>query len=401
MREVAIIGVGMHKFGKFPDEGLKDLGRVAAWNAIHDANIDAHDIQAAFVGNAAAGLLTGQEMVRGQVILNDAGLFNIPVTNVEGACASALIALREAWVWVGSGMCDVVLALGVEKMYVDDTAKSLAALSAATDMDAVGSIGYQFSGGYAQGIQQNMRRYGWTREDLALVAVKNKYNGSLNPYAQYQKPTTVEEVLNSRVVAYPVTLFMTAPIGDGAAAAIVCPKEMASKFTSKPPIVIKAMAMHSAPFRDYRAPLREPDPNRREVPSLSAREAYETAGIGPDDVDLAEVHDAMTPAELSTYASLGFCKPGEGNILIREGRTSLTGDIPVNTSGGLSARGHPIGATGLAQAAEIVWQLRGEAGPRQIPGKSGKGPRIGLIENNGGTVGQGAAVSTVSIFMRE
>jgi acetyl-CoA acetyltransferase len=194
---------------------------------------------------------------------------------------------------------------------------------------------------------------------------------------------------------------MTAPIGDGAAAAIICSKEMASKFTSKPPIIIKAMAMHSPTFRDYRLPPREPDPDRREIASLSAREAYKTVGIGPDDVDLAEVHDAMTPAELSTYASLGFCKPGEGNILIREGRTSLTGDIPVNTSGGLSARGHPIGATGLAQAAEIVWQLRGEAGPRQIPGKSGKGPRIGLIENNGGTVGQGAAVSTVSIFMRE
>jgi len=401
MREVAIIGVGMHKFGKFPNESLKDLGRVAVWNAIHDANIEAHDIQTAYVGNAGAGLLTGQECVRGQVILNDACIFSVPVTNVEGACASGLIALREAWIAVGSGMYDVALALGVEKMYIDDTAKVLQVLGAGTDMESVGSIGYQFSGGYAQGIQQNMRRYGWTREDLALVAVKNKYNGARNPYAQFQKETTVEEVLNSRVVAYPVTIFMTAPIGDGAAAAIICPKEMASKFTSKPPIIIKAMAMHSPGFRDYRLPPREPDTTKREVSSLSAREAYETVGIGPDDVELAEVHDAMTPAELSTYASLGFCKPGEGNILVREGRTSLTGDIPVNTSGGLSARGHPIGATGLAQAAEIVWQLRGEAGPRQIPGKSGKGPRIGLIENNGGTVGSGAAVSTVSIFMRD
>ncbi len=397
MREVAIIGVGMHRFGKFPEESLKDLGRVAVWNAIHDANINPRDIQTAYVGNAAAGLLVGQEMIRGQVILRDAAIFDIPITNVEGACASALLALREAWVWVGSGMVDVALALGVEKMYVEDTAKSLAALSAATDMESVGSIGYQFSGGYAQGIQRSMRRYGWTRDDLALVAVKNKYNGARNPYAQFQQETTVEEVLNSRVVAYPVTLFMTAPIGDGAAAAILCPKEMASSYTSKPPIIIKAMACRTAGFVDYRVPPQEPDPNVRQVLSPAAREAYETAGIGPDDVELAEVHDAMTPAELSTYASLGFCKPGEGNILIRESRTSLTGDIPVNTSGGLSARGHPIGATGLAQTAEIVWQLRREAGPRQIPGKSGSGPRIGLIENNGGT----PPTSTVSIFMRE
>ena len=412
MREVVIIGVGMHKCGRFLDESLKDLGRVAAWNAIHDADIDGRDIQAAYVSNNLAGLLTGQEGIRGQIILADAGISGIPIVNVEGACASGVIALREAWIAVGSGICDVALALGVEKMYCSDTSRVIKARASDADVETGSAMGLQFTALYAMSLRKFMKKYGWTQEDFARVTVKNRYHGSLNPYAQYQTPVTVEEVLNSRLVAYPLTLYMCSSIGDGAAAAILCAKEVAHNYTRKPLVSIAASQLRTAPFRD---PNQKKDDIKDTMPphiedglpykdlyaqAGVAREAYEKAGIGPEDIEVAEVHDAMAPGEMMRCIALGFYKAEDAPSWIREGRTTSTGQLPVNTSGGLSSRGHPIGATGLAQISEMVWQLRDEAGPRQVRGKSKGGPKVALVQNSGGYAPSGTAAMTVTILKR-
>ncbi|MFH1169739.1 MAG: beta-ketoacyl synthase N-terminal-like domain-containing protein, partial [Chloroflexota bacterium] len=244
-REVCIIGVGMHKFGKFPSEGLKDLTKVAVWNAIHDAGIDASKIEAAYFANVLGGLTTGQEAIRGQVVLRDAGFEGLPVVNVEGACASGTIAIREAMIAIASGLYDVVLAAGAEKLYLDDTARSIKAMQANTDIELMGGIGFQFPGSYAMSLRKYMKKYGWTQKHFAEVAAKNKYNGSLNPNAQYQKAMTVDEVLNSRLIAWPLTLYMCSTMADGAAAAVVCSREVADKISKRHPITIAGCALRS------------------------------------------------------------------------------------------------------------------------------------------------------------
>ncbi|MDD5081935.1 MAG: thiolase family protein [Dehalococcoidales bacterium] len=389
-REVCIIGVGMHKFGKFLDKSLKDLTRVAVWNAIHDAGIDAKQIEAAYFSNVLAGLITGQESIRGQVFLRDAGFEGLPIVNVEGACASGAIALREAMITVGAGVYDMVLAVGAEKLYLDDTARSIAAMAANTDVEFMAGLGFQFTGSYAMTLRKYMQQYGWTQEHFARVASKNKYNGSLNPYAQYQKPMSVEEILSSRVIAWPLTLYMCATMGDGAAAAIVCSQEMARKIGGKLPVTIATCCLRSGEVTGE-------DDGQRGI----AREAYDTAGLGPPDIEVAEVHDAMAPGEMFRIEKLGFCRAEEMGQLIDQGYFSLTGKLPVNTSGGLAARGHPIGATGLAQIAELVWQLRGEAGARQVKGRNSLYPRVGLAQNSGGYVEGSPAALTVTILKRD
>ena len=388
MREVAVIGVGMTNFGKFLDRTLKDMGQEAIWKAIKDANVSPKDIQVVYVGNSLAGLITGQEGVRGQTVTREAGLGGIPVINVENACASASTAFRGASMEIAAGFCDVALALGVEKMFLEDTARSIAALAADSDID-LSRMGMQFTAFYAMNLKRFMKKSAVTREHFAKVVVKNSYNGSLNPYAQHRKPLTMEEVLNSRMVADPLTLYMCSSMADGAAAAILCAKEIAHKYTSKPLVTVAACALRSGMFRYPN------DTTSPETPELTARAAYEQAGIGPEDVNVAEVHDAMAPAELILYETLGFCKPGEAGRMIDEGRTALTGNIPVNPSGGLAAKGHPVGATGLAQVAEIVWQLRGEAGQRQVAN-----PKVGLTENAGGRVEHDNAACCVTILKR-
>ena len=392
MREVAIIGVGMHPFGKFLDKGLRDLAQVAVWEAIKDANVPPKDIQVAYVGNSLAGLITGQEGVRGQVVMRHAGIGGIPVINVENACASASTAFRGAWMEVASGMADVAIALGVEKMFLDDTARSLKALTADAEIE-LAEMGMQFTALYAIAPEYNLKKYmqdyGVTREHFAKVVVKNSHNGSLNPYAQHRRPLSIEDVLTSRMIADPLTLYMCSSMGDGAAAAILCSKEVARRYTDKPLVEVAACALRSGMFRD---------PRESVTPSsvtLTATQAYEQAGVGPEDIDVAEVHDAMAPAELLIYEELGFCGEGEGARLIDEGRTTLAGDKPVNPSGGLAAKGHPVGATGLAQIAEIVWQLRGEADKRQAAS-----PQVGLAQNVGGIVDGDSAAFCVTILKR-
>jgi acetyl-CoA acyltransferase len=388
MRKVVVIGVGLHPFGRYLDKSLSDLGRVAIWNAAEDCGISPADIQVAYVGNSLGGLVTGQEGIRGQVILRDAGLGGIPVINVENACASGTTAFRGAWLEVASGAYDIALALGVEKLYLPKTADSIRILAADSDI-RLRDMGFQFTAHYAMNLRKYMKKYGWTKEHFAKVVEKNSYNASLNPYAQHRTPLTVEQVLKSRLVAEPLHLYMCASMGDGAGAAILCSEDVARKFTRKPPIEVASCALRSGMFKP------PAEASRLNIIALASQYAYEQAGLGPKDVDVAEVHDAMAPAELYHYEELGFCGEGEGARMVEEGRTKITGDIPVNPSGGLAGKGHPVGATGLAQVAEIVWQLRGEAGERQV-----NKPKVGLVQTSGGYVDNDSAAAAIVILKR-
>lgn len=389
-REVCVIGVGMHKFGKFIDKGLKELTRVAVWNAIRDSGVDPKRIQAAYFANVLGGLTTGQEAIRGHVYLREAGFERIPIVNVEGACASGTMALRESMLAVASGLYDVVLAAGAEKLYMDNTAQSIKAMASNTDIETMGGLGFQFTGAYAMSLKKYMKNYGWTREHFAKVAAKNKLNGSLNPNAQYQKPLSVEEILNSRLIAWPLSLYMCSTMADGAAAAIVCAKDVAESVGLKPPVKISACCLQTGQVSPE-------DDGQKSV----AKEAYDMAGCGPEDIELAEVHDAMAPGEMFRLVNLGICRPEDICELIDKEHFSLKGPMPVNTSGGLAARGHPIGATGLAQVAELVWQMRQEAGPRQARGRNNNPyPKIGLAQNSGGYLEGSPAALSVTILTR-
>jgi acetyl-CoA acetyltransferase len=391
MREVAIIGVGAHPTGRFLEKPLKALAYPAIWNALDDAGVSVADVNVAYIGNSLGGLLTGQEGVRGQVVLQHSGLTGIPVVNVENACASAMTALRGAWLEVASGLADVALAVGVEKMNVGDSARSIGALSADSELD-LAEMGMQFTATYAIhpkiNVKSRMQEYGWTASDLAKPAVKNSYNGSLNPLAQHQRRLTIEEIVQSRVIADPLTLLMCSSISDGAAAAVLCSTDLAARFTGKTPVRIASCMLRSGIYR-------LPGDDRPDSATMCAFAAYEKAGIGPEDLDAVELHDAMAPAELILYERLGLCAPGEGPRLIDEHVTTLDGRVPVNPSGGLCSRGHPVGATGLLQVCELVWQMRGEAGSRQIKPR----PKITMAQNQGGLLlGQDSAAYGVTIL---
>ncbi len=391
MRDVAIIGVGAHASGRFRDKALKDLAYPAVWGALEDAGVKAKDINVAYVGNSLGGLLTGQEGIRGQVVLQHSGITGIPIINVENACASAATALRGAWLEVASGAADIALAVGVEKMDVGDNARTIAALSGVSELE-LSEIGMQFTASYAIhpkiNLKSRMDEYGWTAADFAKPAVKNSYNGSLNPLAQHRKPLTIEEVVQSRVIVDPLTLLMCSSISDGAAAAVLCSTDIAAKFTSKTPIRIASCVLQSGVYR-------LPGDKSPDSATTSAFAAYEKAGIGPEDLDAIELHDAMAPAELMLYERLGLCAPGEGPKLIDDKITTLGGKQPVNPSGGLCSRGHPVGATGLLQICELVWQMRGEAGARQIDPL----PKVTMAQNQGGLLlGQDSAVYACTIL---
>lgn len=387
MRDAYVLGVGMSKFGKHLDKSLKDLAYDPIWEAIREAKADPHEIDIVFVGNAYGGILQGQESVRGQVIMREAGITGIPIINVENACASGSTAFYLAQRAVASGQARLALAVGVEKLFCGDTPTSLKALSTSTDVGIEGKMGMLFAGIYAMRFRSYMQKYGVTREQLARVAEKNHLHGSLNPHSQYQKPYSVEDILASREVADPITLLMTCPLGDGAAVALIGTKEMAQQL-GKRPVRIASTVLGSF------------DISGREELSIAARtsrKAYSEAGITAKDIQVAEIHDAVAPIELYLYEELGFCEPGGSGRLIDAGATRFDGRIPVNTSGGLTAKGHPAGATGLAQVAEVVWQMRGEAGKRQIATP----PDIGMTENGGGNMAGETAVVAVNILKGE
>lgn len=388
MRNVIIGGVGMTPFGKFLDSSLKSLSEHAVSAALRDAGVQASDVDQVFFGNAAAGVVTGQEMIRAQASLRNTGLDGTPMFTIENACASGSSALHLARLAVASGQSETALVVGVEKLTHPDKAVSFGAFTKAVDLDepppegVTRGTGSVFMDLYAAKARKWMAATGAGAADFARVVVKSRHAGSLNPHAQFRKVTTVEEVLASRMISDPLTLFMCSSIGDGAAAVFVCSEAFAARHDIRP-VFIRASSVVSA----------KADGVGDVVATRAARAAYEEAGIGPAEVDVAELHDASAPAELIHYENLGFCAPGDAPKLIRSGETDIGGRLSVNPSGGLLSRGHPLGATGVAQIVELTGQLRGTAGARQRPGA-----KVALAENNGGQLAGDSAVALVTIL---
>ena len=386
MRQVHVAGIGMTRFAKQPDRSLKGLTAEAVTEALKDAGLTVADVQSAYFGNAVAGSITGQEMLAGQFSLRPLGFGEIAIFNVENACASASTAFHLAWQSVAAGIHDVVLAVGAEKMTHPDKERSFAAIGGSIDVETTPTdlpAGRSFlMDMYAETAQRYLDETGATREDFARVVVKNQHNGTFNPLSQYGAELTVGDVLAARHIVGPFTLPMCSPISDGAAAALLVSDDFRPE--TQAGVSILASVVRSAALDGDRG-----------VTALAADAAFELAGIGPDDLDCVEVHDAAASAELVLYEQLGLAAPGAGAGLIRSGDTELGGRIPVNTSGGLLARGHPIGATGLAQIVETVLQLRGTAGRRQVPDA-----RIALTQNAGGWHGRDNVASVIHMFAR-
>lgn len=404
-----VAGVGMTPFGKHLDQGLKAIGGEAVQAAVKDAGLETSDLEAAWVGNAAAGLVTGQESIRGQVILRGIGIGKLPVVNVENACASASTALNQAAAMVTAGAHDVVLALGAEKLYHEDKAKSFGAFSGAVDVEVMaelmaglakeaGSRGggeagkgagekrSMFMDIYAAVARSHMERFGTTVEQFAGVSAKNSRQGALNPRAQFREALTVEDVLAAPMIAEPLTRPMCSPIGDGAAAVVLVSERKAAELGIDNGVRVVSSVLRSGWDREA---------GEGGVAALCAAEAYEEAGLGPADLDVVECHDASAPAEILAYEDLGLCAEGDGGRLIDEGFTDLGGATPVNMSGGLLRKGHPVGATGLAQIVELTEQIEGRSGDRQVDGA-----RVGLAHNGGGTIGTDAAALCVTVLTR-
>lgn len=387
MRDVAVIGIGCTTFGEKWESSFRDLFVEAGALALEDAQLAGEKIDAMYVGNMSAGRFVEQEHI-GALIADYAGLatHHIPSTRVEAACASGGLAFRQAVIAVASGMEDIVVAAGVEKMTDVEPGASTDTLTGAADREWEGFVGATFPGLYAMIANDYMHRYPLTREQLAQVAVKNHFNGARNPIAQFQQEISVDTVLKSTLVADPLRLFDCSPITDGAAAVIVAPFERAREFTDTPiKVLASAQASDTITLHDRR------DISTLDATVIAGKRALKIARCIHKDIDLVEVHDCFSIAEICAIEDLGFCKKGEAGKLTSEGITALNGDLPVNTSGGLKACGHPVGATGIKQVYEIVQQLRGEADRRQIDGAE-----IGMTHNVGGT---GATVA-VHIFGR-
>jgi benzoylsuccinyl-CoA thiolase BbsB subunit len=364
VRDVAVIGVGMTKFGRFPETSFEDLGREAITNAINDADIKPKEIEFGYCGNVYGGMCMGQR------VLKEIGIAGIEIINVDNACASGSTALRGVWYAIATGLYDIGIAVGIEKL----THLPPATLVPPGE-DLQGEMGMVFPAYFAMIMRKYMETFGTTLEQVAKISVKNHHNGCLNPYSQFQKEVTGEEVLSSRMICDPITLLQCCPTSDGAAAAILCSSSLARRYTSHM-ITIAASVLRTGNFL-----YTQEDFTFSDLTANVAKKAYEMANVGPEDIDLCELHDAFAINELLHYEELGFCSRGEGGILIEKGETEIGGKIPVNTSGGLLSKGHPLGATGVAQIAEIVWQLRGKAGKRQV-----KNPKVGLAHLVGGAV---------------
>ena len=395
---VTIAGAGMTRFEK-SQLSLRELAVAAVSEALGDAGLQVGEVEAAYVGNAAAGLVTGQEMIRGQVALRPLGIEGIPIFNVENACASAASALHLGWQAVSAGAHDVVLCLGAEKLTHEDKTVGMKAIGTAIDVERRAELALEVGSGeeddgqprsffmdlYADMTRRYMAASGASAEDFARVVVKNQHNGGLNPRAQYGGELSIEDVLGSREVVSPLTLLMCSPISDGAAAVVLMSETAARRLGARGP-KIRASVVRSGNRHD------RDDPTAGST-GLAAAAAFEQAGIGPEELSCAEVHDASAPAELMVYEQIGLAAPGGGPELIESGRTKLGGELPVNTSGGLLSKGHPIGATGIAQICESTWQLRGDAGARQVDGA-----KVALTQNGGGWLEGDSAAMSVHIL---
>ncbi len=405
-----VAGVGMTRFGKHLDTHLKTLAGEAIREALADAGLTGADLEAAYMGNAAGGVVQGQEMISGQVALRELGIGKIPVINVENACATSSTAFNQACAMVTLGACDVALVCGFEKLFHEDKARSFAAFDGAVDTENAdgirgslealaakageavdwanaGKTRSVFMDIYSLMTIAHMKEYGTTVEQIAGVTAKNSFHGSLNPRAQFQVAMSVEEVLASREIVWPLTLPMCSPIGDGAAALVVVSERKAKALGLDKPVRVLSSALVSG-YDEQAGDL--------SVGAFAAGRAYEAAGVGPGDLSVVELHDASAPSEIIAYEYLGLCDKGCGGRLIEDGSTRLGGRLPVNVSGGLLRKGHPIGASGAAQIVELVEQLQGRAHQRQVAGA-----RIGLAHNGGGMIGTDAAATVVSVLRRE
>lgn len=355
MTDSVIAGVGIHKFGRFDDKTFEQIGEVAIRMALKDAQMSFKDIQVAFCGHMHGGTGAGHRT------LARVGLIGIPIVNVETACASGATSLQLAAQGIANGSYNIALALGVEKM-----PRGFMRMTSYQEWQMLSGLGINPLS-FALRATRHMSEYGTTEKQLAKVSVKNHKNAVLNPYAMYQKALTIEEVLNSRMVCYPLRLLMLCAPDEGAAAAIVCSREIARKYTNKP-VTIAAICTGVAPYGTTQSYIGQSTRvKNQEITASLAKRAYEISGIGPEDLDMVELQDTDSASEIIATEELGLCKPGEGGRLIDEGRTEVSGDIPVNVSGGLLSKGEPTGASALGQIVEVTWHLRDEAGPRQIP----------------------------------
>lgn len=405
-----IVGTGMTRFGFAPESTVRSLATAAVDEALADAGVAVSDVDMVVFANAGEGVLTGQEMIRGQVVFHRYGFGGIPIMNVENACASASTALHVACMAVETGAAGVAVAVGAEKLTNPDKRRTMAVFSAAVDFDdmpalrdqvqrdllGISSEAAEDPGGgpvqsalmdvYAAMARRFFARGGGSATDAAAVAVKNRAHAQSNPRAQFRGPVTSDEVLGSRMIADPLRLLMCSPIADGAAAVVVCSEERALARDAVGPVRVDACTLRSGGSGDV---------ERDGAVRRAAAAAYEAAGVGPADVNVVEVHDAAAPAELWTYEQLGLCEAGGAPALLADGVTRLGGRCPVNPSGGLLSRGHPVGATGLAQVVELADQLRGRCGPRQVGGA-----RLALAQNSGGHLSGEEAVAVVTILSR-
>ena len=375
MREVAVVGVGMTKFG-VSEKTEVEMFSEAAMDALAESSLKPKDIQALFLGNANGDLTEGQSVIAPHAAA-EIGLEGIPATRFEGACASGTIAAINAFMWVALGYCDIVLVAGTERQTVSGTAFATRIMNTGAHSFYESGTGITFPGMFAMMAHMYSRKYGIPleklKEQMAMVAVKNHKMGALNPKAQFRKEITIEDVFKSMMVAQPLQLYDCCPISDGAAAAVIASADVAKKLTTKPALIVgvgQGCAGGLSTQRDY---------TRLIARENSAKQAYQMAGLTPEDIDICELHDCFTIAEIVATEGLGFFDFGKGGEAVERGDTSMGGKVVVNPSGGLKAKGHPVGATGVAQLYEITNQLRGNCGPRQV-----EGAKIGMTDTMGG-----------------
>ena len=385
-RDVAIVGIGATAFVEHWDKGLRELVTEAGFAAAGDAGIRGKEIELILVGNMSGGMFVGQEHVAA-LVAGFLGLSPIPAVRVEAACASGGVALRQGYLAVASGMYDLVVVGGVEKMTDVSSGWAASVLAGAMDTEWEAYFGAVFPGIYAMMARRYMYEYGLTREQLAKVAVKNHYHASLNPLAHFRNRITVEDVLNSPLVADPLRLFDCSPVSDGAACVLLASADKAKKYTDTP-ILIEACAQASGTLSLF---------ERKDICTIdatveAAKQAFKTAKVSPKDIDVVEAHDCFTIGEILALEDLGFCKKGKAGVMYDDGQTYVGGVLPVNPDGGLKASGHPVGATGVKQIVELVKQLRGEA----EMGRQVNGAELALAHNVGGS----GATAVVTILKR-
>jgi acetyl-CoA acetyltransferase len=415
--KIKIIGGAMTRFDRHVDRNLKSLVAEAVTGALEDAGIDKKQLNGVWVGNASQGVLEGQESIRGQIVMRAMGIDGIPVINVENACASSTTALHGARATIALGEMDVALVVGMEKMYFEDRKRSLKAFIGCMDVETLPQLMKEFeeeeekarremekqgeakkekSGQrsvfmdlYASLVRSHMEKYGTTQRQLAVISSKNHYHSSMNPLAQYQNTFTVEEILDAPEVSWPLTRPMCSPIGDGAAAIVVCSEDYTAKIGARKEVEVAACLLASG----------EPPEKEMESSTLArlGKSAYDRAGIGPEDIDVAEVHDATAYGELNASEELGFCPIGEGGAFAEAGHSTLGGKLPINVAGGLESLGHPIGATGVRQVLELYWHLTEDkrAGKRLV-----HGAKVGLAHNSGGSIGTSEGAISVTILKK-